>query len=519
MRISILGLGRMGAPMARNLIELGHDLTLYNRTRERAIEVAAKGARVADTVAEAVNDAQVALTMVSDDKAEKALTFGDEGLLSHLPSGAIHLCMSTIGVETSRELALAHAEAGQGYVAAPVFGRPGGVASRQLWMVVGGPDTQVMRCLTIFDALGRGLTRVGPRAELAHALKLGGHMLTAVLVEGLAEVLAYGEKAGMTPAEYLRLLNTAVFKSPMLDTFGGLMVRHLHDPADLNLGSALKDMQLAIEASEELGTIMPMAELLHQRLEAAAVQGWGAQDLTALSRSCRMAAGLEASEAREEPEHLPNVNHPSQFKAWSRQGEVDLELNTVTHFETIKDAVWAWSEGKRYGTPWKHLAEVERTFGQIPFLHLHRHILLQPEVALVLRSLPGTATKASTDEKPGPSMPNLEEPPPTPPRRDVGNPLMLALAEITHFELENDVVWAWLQGKRVRTSWRSLNEIESVFSHVILLRIQPNILLHPESVLALIPTFGGRAKVKVAGDIELNVSRAAAPRLKELLGM
>ena len=119
MRISVLGLGCMGAPMAVNLQEVGHVVAGYDRTGERASYASAKGIRLAATVAEAVREAHVALTMVSDDEAVIALTFGADGLLEHLPAGAIHLCMSTIGVETSRRLALAHAEAGQGYVAAP----------------------------------------------------------------------------------------------------------------------------------------------------------------------------------------------------------------------------------------------------------------------------------------------------------------------------------------------------------------------------------------------------------------
>ena len=625
MRISVLGLGRMGAPMARQLIEVGHDVTLYNRTGERTIAVAAKGAqatatgarvapkqpRVAGTVADAVGEAQVALTMVSNDEAEEALTFGRDGLLAHLPSGAIHLCMSTIGLETSRKLALAHAEAGQGYVAAPVFGRPGMAVTGHLWIVAGGPDIQVTRCLTIFDALGRGVTRVGPRAELAHALKLGGNMLTVVMTEGLSEVLAYGEKAGMAPGEYLRLLNTAIFKSPMMDTLGGLMVRHLHDPADLTLDGALQDMQMVIQASEELDAVMPMAELLHQRLESASVQGWGDKDLTVLSHSCRMAAGLEGLDAMEESEVPRKEPFPTRFTARSREGEVELELelSKVTHFELIKDAVWAWTQGKRYCTPWKHLAEVERTFGQVPFLRLHRHILLQPEAALAHKSATGGAPKAFVEEPMEPANPNLEahhsaelatdvekqvtpkpaetphpdeekpslwaraqdkyhpagwripflhlrphirvqaeataerdpfvqgapeafvgekqessgsvaeEHPPTAPAMPEENQGMAELAETSHFEVENDVVWAWIQGKRVRTGWRSLNEIEAAFSHVILLRIQRNILLHPEFVLSLKPAFGGRSKVKVAGDQEFDVSRAMTQRLKELLGL
>ena len=123
MRIAVLGLGRMGAPVARNLAELGHEVTVYNRTPGRGGKLAAT---VAPTVAEAVAKVQVALTLVTGDAAEEALTFRPDGLLAHLAPGAVHLSMSDISVALSRRLAQAHSGAGQGYVAAPILGSAGG---------------------------------------------------------------------------------------------------------------------------------------------------------------------------------------------------------------------------------------------------------------------------------------------------------------------------------------------------------------------------------------------------------
>jgi len=615
MRISVLGLGKMGAPMARNLIQVGHDVTLYSRNRQRALEVAGGTARAAATVAEAVKDAQVALTMVPDDQAERELTFGGEGLLAHLPKGAIHLCMSTIGLETSRELALAHAEAGQGYVAAPVFGRPGTAVSRHLWLVVGGAEAHVTRCLAIFEALGRGTTRVGPRAELAHALKLGGDALAATMVEGLAEVLAYGEKAGMPASEYLRLLNTAIFKSPMLDVAGGLMVRHMHEPADLTLDGSLSVLHAAMRASEELDAVMPMAELVSQRLELASAQGWGSQDLTALSRTCRMAAGLDDGEAGAGTDDRDSGMRESTFAAESPEGQLRLELEKVTHFELIKDSVWAWTQGNRYRTTWRHLAEVEKAFGHAHFLRIHRHILLYPEAARAHRSGAGTARKegaeelletallhpaeapvstaggrsvaggdreqmarrpaealrtagsdwlrerwkalvsnsseASADAIPEPGLRPVEpirpaepvHPAQPAPGRSAERqpeakqgptarvPTLLPvhdseagaqspiIAGASHFEVAEGRVWAWIRGTRVRTEWLSLGEVETAFHHVALVRLQRNLLLHPEAVVSIKSAFGGRSKVTVSGDIVLEASRSATQRLKEVLGV
>lgn len=474
MRIAVLGLGRMGAPMARNLAEVGHQVTLYNRTPARALELDSSVGRVAPTVAEAVLDAQVALTMVTGDVAEEALTFGPEGLLARLPAGAIHLCMSTIGVETSRKLAAAHEERGQGYVAAPVFGRPGAAASRHLWIVAGGPEAQVTRCLTIFDALGRGLTRVGPLPEVAHAAKLGGSLLTVAMVEGLSEVLAFGEKAGLAPADFLRLLNTALFKSPLLDSYGGLMVRHSFEPADLSLDQAAQDTRLALRASEGLKAALPLAELLHRRLEVSEAQGLGAQDLSVLYRACRMEAGLEAGLVPR-PQAVP-APPPSRPEEVLPTPVLESRIPPpATLPPPTADPV------PPEGTP--EMAEGEAPGPAHP-----------PIVPLEGEAL-STFAATSGDHR-----------------------VILDLKRTTHFEELQGQVWAWHQEKRYGTPWRSLAEVEGAFRHILFLRVQRHVLLHPETVLALRPLFGGRAKARVGEHLELEVSRAATPRLKELLG-
>jgi 3-hydroxyisobutyrate dehydrogenase-like beta-hydroxyacid dehydrogenase len=130
MRIVFLGTGHMGLPMARNLAAAGHDVIAWNRSREKAEPLAEHGARIAATPAEAVREAAVAVTMLSDDHAVEEVVFGGDGISDALPRGAVHVSCSTIGVEFSRRLADAHRQRGQGYVAAPVFGRPEAAEAR-----------------------------------------------------------------------------------------------------------------------------------------------------------------------------------------------------------------------------------------------------------------------------------------------------------------------------------------------------------------------------------------------------
>ncbi|WP_306591153.1 NAD(P)-dependent oxidoreductase [Geothrix sp. 21YS21S-4] len=291
MRVAFLGLGRMGEPMARRLAA-AFDLSVFNRDGAKAAPFGALGARVAATVREAVSDAEVAVTMLADDAAEESLSLGADGLIASLPPGAVHVCMSTIGLAASDALAEAHAAAGRGFVAAPVFGRPPAAAAGQLWILAAGPAEQVARCGPLFEALGQGVFPLGERAATAHALKLAGNALLVTVVEALSEAFAYGEKAGVAPETTLKILNTALLKSPLAEAYGGAVVKGAFDPAGFALRLGLKDVDLALRAAELLGAPLPVAEVLRDRLRTAVAKGYGDQDLAALSRISREDAGL-----------------------------------------------------------------------------------------------------------------------------------------------------------------------------------------------------------------------------------
>jgi len=510
MRITILGLGRMGSAMARNLLQVGHQVTIYNRSPHRLAAMAGTGAQPAHSVAEAVANAQVALTMVADDAAEEQLSFGPGGILAHLPAGAIHLCMSSIGVATSRQLAEAHAGAGQGYVAAPVLRGPGAAASRQLWILAGGPEVQVNHCMVVLEALGRSVTRVGPRAELAHALRLGATALTAAMVEALSEVLIYGETLGYPPADYLRLLNTGLFGSPLMDAFGGMIVRHDYEPANQPLDLAAKDLGLALRTAGEARVPMPVATQVLDLLEAARTAGLGAMDLTVLSlirreQAVRAAeAGPGPAEAEAEPEP---VSGPEPEPRPEPEPEVEPPPSGVAAPNgRIVDLMIA-----RADSPKIELA-IEPVAVAAP----------EPEAVAVAGPAPdpvadpGTAPPAGASPEP-PAEPGQPGPAPEPEPAEQD----LAISELiqaSHFEEHERAIWAWLEGRRHRTPWNSFTEVELALPHVILVKVQRNLLLNPWAVEDLKPLFGGRARVRMPGDIELTVGRQAAKDIRHLLG-
>ncbi len=180
MRIAFIGLGNMGAPMAQNLLKGDHELVLYNRTRSRAEQLESSGARVAATPAEAVQGAEVLITMLADDRAVEQVLLGPHNALDALPTGAVHVSMSTISVDLSRRLANAHSGKGQHYVAAPVMGRPDAAAAAKLFIVAAGSTEQIERCRPLFDVLGQRTFIAGHDAPAANIFKLAAESVIGV---------------------------------------------------------------------------------------------------------------------------------------------------------------------------------------------------------------------------------------------------------------------------------------------------------------------------------------------------
>lgn len=128
MKVAVIGLGNMGQPIARNVLQAGYELTVYNRTKQKTEAFVTEGAQAADTPRQAGESADIIITMLSDDDSVSAVTFGEDGLIEGLAKNGIHISMSTISVEFSEKLAAAHAEKEQSFLAAPVLGRPDAAA-------------------------------------------------------------------------------------------------------------------------------------------------------------------------------------------------------------------------------------------------------------------------------------------------------------------------------------------------------------------------------------------------------
>ncbi len=291
MKVGFIGIGNMGLPMARNLLRAGHSLNVHNRTPGRAELLAGDGAAIVSSPAEAARDAEVVVTMLSDDQAVRSVVF-DHSVLEAMPPGAIHLGMSTIGVACSRQLAEAHAAAGQGYVAGPVFGRPDAAVAARLWVVAAGAAPSIEACRPLMDAMGRAVSVVGADPWLANVVKVTGNMLIASTIEALGEAFALQRKWGVEPRDFLEVVNGALFNSPLYANYGGLIADEKYEPAGFRLRLGLKDARLVLEAAEEVSVPLPLASLLRDHLLTAIANGKGDMDWAALAQLAAEKAGL-----------------------------------------------------------------------------------------------------------------------------------------------------------------------------------------------------------------------------------
>jgi len=240
MKVGFAGLGNMGMGMARNLLKAGHQLTVYNRTRSRAEQLAAEGAKVADAPS-ALAGAEVVITMLADDSAVEHVVFG--GLLEKLPRGALHVSMSTISVALSQRLAAAHREHGQHYLAAPVFGRPQAAGAAKLFIVAAGPREQFDRCSTLFSAMGQQTFYVGEEPHRANVVKLSGNFLIASMLESVGEAIALVRKYGIDASEYIELITSTLFTGPIYKSYGSMIAQEKYQPPGFRLKLGLKDVR------------------------------------------------------------------------------------------------------------------------------------------------------------------------------------------------------------------------------------------------------------------------------------
>jgi 3-hydroxyisobutyrate dehydrogenase len=266
-RIAVLGTGRMGAPIARNLLRAGFGVSVWDRTPRRAQEVVDLGGRPAASPADAAGSADVVLTMLADGDAVAHAMTGAKGASSVLRPGSIWIQMATVGVDWTERLAALGSDHGLEFVDAPVSGSDGPARDAQLVVLASGRDAVLKRVQPLFDAIGRRTLWLGP-AGSGTQLKLALNNWLASITEAMAETLALTGALGLDQGLSLEAIAGGPLEAPYAASKGRAMLAGEFTPG-FALRHALKDARLALDAGREYGLELPLTHALAGRWERA----------------------------------------------------------------------------------------------------------------------------------------------------------------------------------------------------------------------------------------------------------
>jgi 3-hydroxyisobutyrate dehydrogenase-like beta-hydroxyacid dehydrogenase len=290
-KISYLGLGTMGSGMASNLLKAGYELTVWNRSAEKCKPFARKGARVADTPADAVRDVDLVIYMLSNDQAIEEVVFGANGILSGIKEGQIAIDMSTVLPATSLREQEAYAKRGVDFLDAPVFGSKNESAKAKLWIMAAGNKAIFEKVKPILEKLGQTVHYFGKNGN-ATAMKLVGNLIVALELEALSEGLVLAQKAGLDLKTVMEVVKVADFRSPLLVSNGqNILKRDFSTSFALEL--MLKDAGLIKKFGESLKSPIPALRVVEENLASAVDLGFGKENASALIKALEKKAGVE----------------------------------------------------------------------------------------------------------------------------------------------------------------------------------------------------------------------------------
>ena len=290
-RIGFAGLGTMGAAMAANLCRAGFEVTVWNRTPNRAADVVALGAKEAATPADLGRASDIAVLCVSDTPDVEAVLFGEEGISDGLAAGGLVIDCSTISPEATAEFARRLADAGVGYVDAPVSGGSEGARNATLTVFVGGDPASVARARPVLEALGKTITHFGP-AGSGQAVKAVNQVVISGVYLAVAEGMVLAMRAGLDPEAVAGALGGGVAGSWILANRSSRMIANEY-PLGFRTSLHLKDLAIALDLARSSGVALPVAALTAQLEAGLVARGYGDEDMSNLARAIRSLSGLE----------------------------------------------------------------------------------------------------------------------------------------------------------------------------------------------------------------------------------
>jgi 2-hydroxy-3-oxopropionate reductase len=278
--VGFVGLGIMGAFMAGNLLEAGHELVVHNRTRTKAERLAQRGARAADSPREVAEGSDVIITMLPGPPQVEEVVAGDGGLLEGAREGSLIIDMSTSSPILAQELARAARNKAVGMLDAPVSGGDVGARDGTLSIMVGGEEDDFERARPLFRVMGETVVHVGG-VGAGQVVKACNQIVVALVIEAIAEALVLGSKAGVDPDRVVEVLSGGLASNKVLEVKGEKFLSHEFAPGG-KVEYHRKDLGIALEAGKEYEVTLPVAAFVDQMFGVLEAKGRGGWDHSAL---------------------------------------------------------------------------------------------------------------------------------------------------------------------------------------------------------------------------------------------
>ncbi|MEA2178944.1 MAG: 2-hydroxy-3-oxopropionate reductase [bacterium] len=301
-RVAFIGLGVMGRPMARNLLQAGYEVLAHTRDSAVLAEFVDAGGQAGSSPAHVAAEADVVITMLPDSSVVSEVVSGRDGVFDGIRPGSLLIDMSTIDPATSRELAAAGADLGVQVLDAPVSGGDVGAKQGTLSIMVGGEAADFERARPVFDALGSTIVHVGPHGA-GQVVKACNQILVGITYAGVSEALVLGAKSGVDPALILDVLSGGLAANRIMEVRRDNFLTHTFTPG-FKIDLHHKDLQIALGAGAETDVALPLTAMVQQMFRMLRARGDGALDHSALLTVVEDWAGT-GSVASERPAEVP----------------------------------------------------------------------------------------------------------------------------------------------------------------------------------------------------------------------
>jgi len=278
--IAFVGLGVMGAPMAANLTHAGYDVVGFNRAREAIDQLVKSGGRGADSLADAVGEADVVITMVPDSPDVEDVAFGEDGIYANAKPGSLHIDCSSISPEVAVRLVEQGAEHDIRVVDAPVSGGESAAVDAELSIMVGGEPADVEEARPILEKVGKTVVHVGPNGS-GQTVKAANQLIVAGIIELMAEAIVFLEASGVDTEAAVEVLAGGLAGNQILDRKAAGMLKREFEPG-FRVDLHHKDLGIVTAAAREAGVVIPLGAHVAQLMASLSAQGHGSLDHSAL---------------------------------------------------------------------------------------------------------------------------------------------------------------------------------------------------------------------------------------------